>query len=383
MCSSSRRTERLPSPAEISPRAPRRRPAATIGQRPHPISSTAGIATAAARRRARASRTIPWCLAPAVDSLPPRPRYPLARNRDFKVLLTSQGVSALGDAVSFTALPLLVLALTGSGLAMGIVGALQTIPDLVFGMVAGRPRRPDRPPADDVARRPRPGGADRADPVVGAARRADDGRRPARRRPDERAALAVPRGVHRLGAGPRRALAGRPRELDLRGDLLARLHRRPGRRRPPLRGDRARARRWPSTRSRSRCRRSPCSSSGATCAPRSTGRPPHRRGHPRGHRVHRPATRCCAAIDPLLGPRSRSRLAPLVTALAVHVTRDLGLDDSILGLLLTAYGVGTVIGALLTRADWPGAGSRRSCSVARATTGVAAGRLALDPVECR
>ena len=30
---------------------------------------------------------------------------PLAQNRDFKVLLGSQGISALGDAVSFTALP--------------------------------------------------------------------------------------------------------------------------------------------------------------------------------------------------------------------------------------------------------------------------------------
>ncbi len=62
---------------------------------------------------------------------------PLAQNRDFRVLLGTQGVSALGDAVSFTALPLLVLALTGSGFAMGVVGALQAIPDLVFGMVAG------------------------------------------------------------------------------------------------------------------------------------------------------------------------------------------------------------------------------------------------------
>jgi MFS family permease len=62
---------------------------------------------------------------------------PLGRNRDFKVLLVSQGISALGDAVSFTALPLLVLALTGSGLAMGFVGALQTLPILVFGLVAG------------------------------------------------------------------------------------------------------------------------------------------------------------------------------------------------------------------------------------------------------
>ena len=63
--------------------------------------------------------------------------HPLALNRDFKVLLSSQGISSLGDAVSFTALPLLVLALTGSGFAMGIVGALQTLPDLFLGMVAG------------------------------------------------------------------------------------------------------------------------------------------------------------------------------------------------------------------------------------------------------
>jgi MFS family permease len=62
---------------------------------------------------------------------------PLARNRDFKILLSSQGISSLGDGVSFTALPLLVLALTGSGFAMGIVGALQTLPDLFLGMVAG------------------------------------------------------------------------------------------------------------------------------------------------------------------------------------------------------------------------------------------------------
>jgi MFS family permease len=62
---------------------------------------------------------------------------PLAANRDFKVLIVSQGISALGDAVSFTALPLLVLALTGSGLAMGVVGALQTIPDFFVGMFAG------------------------------------------------------------------------------------------------------------------------------------------------------------------------------------------------------------------------------------------------------
>ncbi|HEY7937775.1 MAG TPA: MFS transporter [Candidatus Limnocylindrales bacterium] len=62
---------------------------------------------------------------------------PLSQNRDFLLLLGGQGISAFGDALSLTALPLLVLALTGSGIAMGIVGVLNTIPDLVFGLLAG------------------------------------------------------------------------------------------------------------------------------------------------------------------------------------------------------------------------------------------------------
>jgi MFS family permease len=62
---------------------------------------------------------------------------PLSRNRDFKVVLVGQGISAFGDAITNTALPLLVLALTGSGAAMGLVGALSTLPDLVFGLFAG------------------------------------------------------------------------------------------------------------------------------------------------------------------------------------------------------------------------------------------------------
>jgi MFS family permease len=74
---------------------------------------------------------------PAAQPLAEPIDVPLTQNRDFKVLLGSQGISSLGDAVSFTALPLLVLALTGSGFAMGIVGALQTLPDFFLGMVAG------------------------------------------------------------------------------------------------------------------------------------------------------------------------------------------------------------------------------------------------------
>lgn len=65
------------------------------------------------------------------------PPSSLRANRDFKIVLGGQTVSALGDAVSITAMPLLVLFLTGSGALMGIVGALQLLPDLGFGLIAG------------------------------------------------------------------------------------------------------------------------------------------------------------------------------------------------------------------------------------------------------
>jgi MFS family permease len=69
------------------------------------------------------------------------PRFPtdepLRRNRDFATLLVSQSVSAAGDAVNATAMPLLVLALTGSGLAMGIVGAIDAGADFFMGTIAG------------------------------------------------------------------------------------------------------------------------------------------------------------------------------------------------------------------------------------------------------
>lgn len=61
----------------------------------------------------------------------------LWRNRDFRIVLLGQGATAFGDGVRQTALPLLVLALTGSGVLMGVVGILQTLPDLVLGLVAG------------------------------------------------------------------------------------------------------------------------------------------------------------------------------------------------------------------------------------------------------
>ncbi len=41
-------------------------------------------------------------------------------------------------------------------------------------------------------------------------------------------------------------------------------------------------------------------------------------------------------------------LAPLVLALTVHVTRDLGYTPFVLGLILASYGVGTVAGSLVS-----------------------------------
>ncbi|MFN8619787.1 MAG: MFS transporter [Chloroflexota bacterium] len=61
----------------------------------------------------------------------------LWRDRDFRLVLGGQSVSALGDAITMTALPLIVVALTGSGVAMGVVGVLQTLPNLLFGLPAG------------------------------------------------------------------------------------------------------------------------------------------------------------------------------------------------------------------------------------------------------
>jgi MFS transporter, ENTS family, enterobactin (siderophore) exporter len=78
----------------------------------------------------------PLHLAPASAS-PAIPDAPLRGNRDFWVVLLGQGVSSFGDAITNTALPILVLALTGSGFAMGVVGVLSTLPDLVIGLPAG------------------------------------------------------------------------------------------------------------------------------------------------------------------------------------------------------------------------------------------------------
>src|SRR5262245_46171116 len=76
------------------------------------------------------------------DAAPPAgteeaPPAELRENRDFLVVLFGQGISSFGDSITNTAMPILVLLLTGSGFAMGVVGVLTTLPDLILGLPAG------------------------------------------------------------------------------------------------------------------------------------------------------------------------------------------------------------------------------------------------------
>jgi MFS family permease len=61
----------------------------------------------------------------------------LWRNRDFLALWSGQIVSTLGTAGSSTALPLLVLATTGSATDAGLVGAATALPALLIQLPAG------------------------------------------------------------------------------------------------------------------------------------------------------------------------------------------------------------------------------------------------------
>jgi MFS family permease len=285
-------------------------------------------------------------LVPEPTDVAQAPNEPLARNRDFKVLLTSQGVSALGDAVTFTALPLLVLALTGSGLMMGIVGALQAIPDLVFGMVAGAlADRSDRRRMMLLADLGRAGltaliplsvilnGPTMAIVLVIAAPMsvlrtlflagytasvpALVGRAEVAR------ANSIFETIYSLGyivgpavagvlsstIGPGLTLAIDAMSFGLSGIALAAVRREL---RAPI-------------------DREPASIIADI-----------REGIEfiLGHRVLRSMILFWGLVA--------ITTAPLVTALAVHITRDLAYEDTILGLILTAYGIGTVAGALVT-----------------------------------
>lgn len=291
---------------------------------------------------------MPEVVAPAIPTAPASVSRaePLSQNRDFWVLLSSQGVSSIGDAVSFTALPLLVLALTGSGLAMGVVGALQTLPDLVFGMVAGAlADRADRKRMMFLADLGRGcltaliplsvflGWPTMAVILIVAA------------------PMSVLRSLFLAGyTASVPALVGRPliaransyfEAIYSIGYILG----------PAIAGILA-ATIGPGPTLAIDAVSFGLSSLGLLLVRRDLRAPIDR---PRARLI----TEIREGIHYVVGhPILRSAIlfwgatsvltAPLVTALAVHVTRDLHYNASILGLILTGYGCGTVVGALLT-----------------------------------
>ena len=302
MTSSGRRSsriDRLPSPAADQPAraetpAGRRRSRPRRGCRPSPACYGSGPGgrrpVPSAGDRDRRVQSAPAMPGPRPEDRP----EPLGANRDFKVLLGSQGVSSLGDAVSFTALPLLVLALTGSGLAMGIVGALQTLPDLVFGMVAGAiADRHDRQRMMFLADLGRgvltaliPLSVFLGGPTMVVILR--------RRGPDQRAPRVLPGRRTprpcRRSSGGRRSAARTPSSRPSTRSASSSVRPSPASWPRPS----GRVRPWPSTPCRSACRVSRWPSCVATCAPRSTGRRPA--CSPRSARASTSSSpiRCCA-----------------------------------------------------------------------------------------
>ena len=283
---------------------------------------------------------------PAAQPLAEPIDVPLAQNRDFRVLLTSQGISSLGDGVSFAALPLLVLALTGSGFAMGIVGALQTLPDLFFGMVAGAiADRSDRKRMMFLADLGRAGltalipiSVALGGPTMAVILLVAAPTSILRSFFLAGYTASVPALVGRSQIGRANSYfeavysAGYIIGPAIAGVLAATIG--PG---PTLAID---------------ALSFALSALGLLFVRRDLRAP-----------VDRPRRRLLTEIregidfiaaDPTLRTvilfwgATSILLAPLVTALAVHVTRDLGEPPSVLGLILASYGVGTVFGSLLT-----------------------------------
>src|SRR5690349_19906536 len=90
------------------------------------------------KRRPRLLASVRWRAMPDVPAVAlGAAELPLARNRNFRLLTASQAISAVGDMVSITALPLLVLGLTGSGVAMGTVFAIGAVADFTVALYAG------------------------------------------------------------------------------------------------------------------------------------------------------------------------------------------------------------------------------------------------------
>jgi MFS family permease len=62
---------------------------------------------------------------------------PLRRHRDFRLLFAGQFVSFFGSMLTYVAVPYQVFQLTGSSLMVGLLGTVQLVPLLLFGLLGG------------------------------------------------------------------------------------------------------------------------------------------------------------------------------------------------------------------------------------------------------
>src|SRR5438067_2517890 len=69
--------------------------------------------------------------------VPARKTPPLWRNRDYLLLISGQGVSAIGSQISLVAFPLLIFALTHSPAQTGLMASLRSLPYALFTLPAG------------------------------------------------------------------------------------------------------------------------------------------------------------------------------------------------------------------------------------------------------
>src|SRR5690242_9214803 len=62
---------------------------------------------------------------------------PLRRHRDFRLLFSGQAVSFLGSMVTYVAVPYQVYELTHESFLVGLLGAVQLVPLIMFGLWGG------------------------------------------------------------------------------------------------------------------------------------------------------------------------------------------------------------------------------------------------------
>ena len=64
-------------------------------------------------------------------------RAPFRESRDFRLLFTSGLITYLGSMMTFVALPFQIKELTGSYVAVGVLGLVEMVPLIVFGLWGG------------------------------------------------------------------------------------------------------------------------------------------------------------------------------------------------------------------------------------------------------